>query len=246
MFIRTVVAAMSSMPLFTEMHAAVHAVVKACRVSELVRSGMTTEHTHIKEDTSPVTVADFAVQALVLHELAKAFPSDSFIGEETSTELRADSDHGSGLKDKVMAALQSYQLTEDQVLSAIDRGDSPGGASGRIWALDPIDGTKGFLRNDQYAIALGLIKDGRVEVGVLGCPNLVTPLGHGVIFYAARGAGAFSAALSNLSDNRPVHVSVQEKKRSERCERCVSNRATCYSKECHGAKDWEQRRRRAA
>ena len=39
-------------------------------------------------------------------------------------------------------------------------------------ALDPIDGTKGFLRNDQYAVALALIEDGKPVLGVLGCPNI--------------------------------------------------------------------------
>jgi len=38
--------------------------------------------------------------------------------------------------------------------------------------LDPIDGTKGFLRGEQYAVALGLIDDGEVVLGVLGCPEL--------------------------------------------------------------------------
>ena len=52
---------------------------------------------------------------------------------------------------------------------ALGSHDVPGG---RYWALDPIDGTKGFLRGDQYAIALALIDDGDVVLGVLGCPNL--------------------------------------------------------------------------
>ena len=58
------------------------------------------------------------------------------------------------------------------------------------WVLDPIDGTKGFLRGDQYAVALGLIEDGEVVLGVLGCPNLPRPDGgKGSIFVAAKGQG---------------------------------------------------------
>jgi heme-degrading monooxygenase HmoA len=34
-------------------------------------------------------------------------------------------------------------MTEQQVLDAIDKGNHDGGATGRFWALDPIDGTKG-------------------------------------------------------------------------------------------------------
>jgi len=38
--------------------------------------------------------------------------------------------------------------------------------------LDPIDGTKGFLRGGQYAVALALMADGRPQIGLLGCPEL--------------------------------------------------------------------------
>lgn len=34
-------------------------------------------------------------------------------------------------------------LTEEQVLEAIDRGNSEGGKNGRWWTCDPIDGTLG-------------------------------------------------------------------------------------------------------
>lgn len=86
--------------------------------------------------------------------------------------------------------------TEEDWLAAIDRGNSEGGPSGRHWALDPIDGTKGFLRGGQYAVCLGLIEDGEVVLGVMGCPNL--PLDpknkdgeKGALFVAVKGEGAF-------------------------------------------------------
>ena len=41
--------------------------------------------------------------------------------------------------------------------------------------LDPIDGTRGFVGMRQYAVCLGMLQDGEVALGVLGCPNL--PLG---------------------------------------------------------------------
>ena len=41
-----------------------------------------------KEDSSPVTIADFAVQALVIHCLSECFPSDKFIAEESSELLK--------------------------------------------------------------------------------------------------------------------------------------------------------------
>ncbi|XP_042478752.1 PAP-specific phosphatase HAL2-like isoform X2 [Macadamia integrifolia] len=62
-------------------------------------------------------------------------------------------------------------LGTKEVLEAINRCNSAGGPSGRHWVLDPVDGTLGFVRGDQYAVALALIEDGEVALGVLGCPN---------------------------------------------------------------------------
>lgn len=62
-------------------------------------------------------------------------------------------------------------LCTSEVLEAISRCNSSGGSTGRFWTLDPVDGTLGFIRGDQYAVALALIEDGEVVLGVLGCPN---------------------------------------------------------------------------
>ena len=42
----------------------------------------------------------------------------------------------------------------------------------RIWVLDPIDGTKGFMRGEHYCIALALLVNGKPTLSVMGCPNL--------------------------------------------------------------------------
>lgn len=70
-----------------------------------------------------------------------------------------------------------------------------------VWALDPIDGTKGFLRGGQYAVCLALLEDGVPVLGVMGTPNL--PLDYknpssekGVLFVTAKGAGAFQVCYT--------------------------------------------------
>lgn len=70
-----------------------------------------------------------------------------------------------------------------------------------MWALDPIDGTKGFLRGGQYAVCLALLEDGEPVLGVMGTPNL--PLDYnnpssskGVLFVTTKGAGAFQVSSS--------------------------------------------------
>jgi 3'-phosphoadenosine 5'-phosphosulfate (PAPS) 3'-phosphatase len=72
-----------------------------------------------------------------------------------------------------------------------------------IWALDPIDGTKGFLRGGQYAVCLALMVDGMVAVGAMGCPNLpidpANPDGmQGLLFSAVKGAGASVVSSSYI------------------------------------------------
>jgi 3'(2'), 5'-bisphosphate nucleotidase len=78
--------------------------------------------------------------------------------------------------------------------------------------LDPIDGTKGFLRGDQYAIALALVEQGQIQLGVLGCPALTLGSQSGVLLVAVRGMGTrlFPLSTPNLSfEDAPVLQVVQ-------------------------------------
>lgn len=71
-----------------------------------------------------------------------------------------------------------------------------------FWTLDPIDGTKGFLRGGQYAVCLALIVDGKVKIGVLACPNFPTIFNdslsnRGVLVYGISGGKAYQSTLSS-------------------------------------------------
>jgi 3'(2'), 5'-bisphosphate nucleotidase len=81
-----------------------------------------------------------------------------------------------------------------------------------MWVLDPIDGTAGFLCGGQYAICLALIVDGKVELGVIGCPNLpvnyFSPDGpRGCLFTAVRGQGAQEVRIQVAYTNSPFNRS---------------------------------------
>lgn len=101
-----------------------------------------------------------------------------------------------------LAVCKRNALTDDtpsilyRILSAIDAGSHVGGPKGRCWTIDPIDGTLGFLRKEQYAVCLALIVDGVVELGILACPNLgsesVGDESKGVLFLARKGEGSYS------------------------------------------------------
>jgi 3'(2'), 5'-bisphosphate nucleotidase len=182
--------------------AAVRGAVRACRA---VRAGLLPEQAVQKEDRSPVTVADFASQALISLALADALPVDPVIGEESSADLRGHA--GSPLAEAVLehVGAQRPEVDLDRICWALDRCNDAGGPSGRHWAVDPVDGTKGFLRNEQYAVALALIVDGQVALGVLGCPNLVVDPSDpasdaGCLFLAARDGGAWQLPLDDAGD----------------------------------------------
>ena len=189
-----------------------------------------------KDDKSPVTVGDFGAQALIISALRAHFPDDEIVAEEEADQLRSDAN----LRNTIWGFVKDTNLKQDAsneaiggpipsldaMLDLLDQGKSAGGRSGRIWTIDPIDGTKGFLRGGQYAVCVGLIVDGDVKVGVLGCPNLpisdseplTTDIGtnqtdregtHGVLFSAVLGKGAYSAPLADesLEQTHPIAMS---------------------------------------
>ena len=194
---------------------AIEAVVKACSLSRNVQNIMLDGDSISKQDRSPVTVADYGAQAVVSHELAARFPDIPLMGEEDSSQLTLPQNNG--IKNLVMEHVREINasLSEREILQAIDRGIYEGGASGRFWCLDPIDGTKGFLRREQYATALALIEDGEVELGVLGCPNLPGNLNDpgnsaGSLFMAVRGQGAHTARIDSHEEWNEIHVDDQK------------------------------------
>ena len=129
------------------------------------------------------------------------------MGEEDAQQLRADP----VIAEALARALDAVRPGIDAVTmaAALDRGRDAGGPGRRWWTLDPVDGTKGFLRGEQYAVALALVEDGEPRVAVLGCPNLPTGDGSAVgsLFVAERDAGAWEMPLDDpAATPRRIHV----------------------------------------
>ncbi|MDE0042972.1 MAG: 3'(2'),5'-bisphosphate nucleotidase, partial [Candidatus Poribacteria bacterium] len=148
-----------------------------------------------KADRSPVTVADFGSQALICSAIGDAFPRDCIVAEEDSDALRESPQLRSRVTDYVNRFAKG---SPEQICEWIDRGK--GEVNKRFWTLDPIDGTKGFLRRNQYAIALALIVEGEAKFGLLACPNLPQTwdkpaTGRGCLLVAAQGEGAYMYGL---------------------------------------------------
>ncbi len=76
-----------------------------------------------------------------------------------------------------------------------EEGLSQGAEGGAVWVIDPIDGTTNFAHHSPiFAVSIGLVLDGRPQVGVVEAPEM------GERFVAVRGQGA-------TLNGRPMRVS---------------------------------------
>ncbi|KAF2710615.1 carbohydrate phosphatase [Pleomassaria siparia CBS 279.74] len=206
-----------------------------------------------KADDSPVTIADFAAQAILISALHAVYPSDAFLGEESAAALRENK----GLAEQVwqlvlrasplsasetsdvqkqststpsVLATQSrltFPTSKADMLDLIDRGTGTETARGRVWVMDPVDGTATFMEGKQYAVCLCLLVDGVQQVAAIGAPNLkfdasssalilgqnihedlVDEEGHGVVLSAIKGHGTYVSSMhaSNLGERRRIDL----------------------------------------
>lgn len=182
--------------LESQLDLALDAVAQAATVCRHVQARLADYRAIAKDDHSPVTIADFASQAMVGAILRESLADVRLVAEESSAFLRdpAHAAHLAATRDALRDSGAWPDASEQDVLSAVDLGagepeyDSERG----FWTLDPIDGTKGFLRNEQYAVCLALVVKGRVRLGVLACPNLA-PGEQGQTSSLARGGSTYWA-----------------------------------------------------
>lgn len=158
--------------------AAVRDAVKLCRRVQ--------EHDLIAnaKDGEPVTIADYGAQALLGRALQTHYPDDAVVAEESSAqflELVTAEQRADVLA--ILAAILATAVTEAEVAAWLDFGK--GKSSRRTWVIDPIDGTRGFIARRHYAIACGLLVDGKAAEGIVAAPGYNK---KGALFYTRDGA----------------------------------------------------------
>lgn len=79
-----------------------------------------------KSDSSPVTIGDYSVQALVVGGLRAAFPTDQVVAEETSGVLRQDRAALAAVTEVVRRESANPALTEEELCGVLDHGTTPG------------------------------------------------------------------------------------------------------------------------
>jgi 3'(2'), 5'-bisphosphate nucleotidase len=116
-----------------------------------------------KDEGEPVTRADKEANAVIVAGLAREFPDDALLAEETP-------DDGSRLQ------------------------------KNRVWMVDPIDGTRDFIRGrDGFSVMIGLLESDRPALGVVW-----QPIGRR-LYFASRGEGAWLA--ENDAAPERIHTS---------------------------------------
>lgn len=139
-------------------NAMLDAAIEAVRAAEAVirRHYSRNLRVDLKEDRSPVTIADVESEQAIRKILEERFPEHGFYGEETGQE-HLDAEY--------------------------------------LWLVDPIDGTKSFVRRSPYfSTQIALMHRGELVLGVSNAPIF------GELAWAARGEGAWL-------DDEPVRVS---------------------------------------
>lgn len=168
--------------------------------------------TMLKTGDEPVTIADYGAQAVILQRISERAWGDGVYAEEHAAEFDQLADHMQRLHVvHHVGEVLGHTVSLDDVRRWLDYGRDL--ASSRIWAVDPIDGTKGFLRGDQFAVAIALLVDNVPSVAAMACPLLSLTPSHpegerGVIFVAALGQGATIEPLRGGAV-RPVRVSAR-------------------------------------
>jgi len=201
-----------------QLQVATEAVFVAMQITRSIQSEISGADTVTKSDRSPVTVADFASQALICGHLHSHFPSIPIVAEERSALLRETENFP--LVTRILESVRNRgelgKIDGKDLLNLIDLGGSSPGDT--FWTLDPIDGTKGFLRGEQFAIALALIDKGKVQIGILGCPNLTPGESEepgGCLVTAVRGEGAWIESPSSRRRTQ-CHVSTMTEAKNMR------------------------------
>ena len=192
-----------------EIRFAIKAARQAALLVKDIQAEMVTDAL-TKDDRSPVTIADFAAQALVAHLLKSTFPEDVLVGEENASVLREEEGQQTLQIITKYIKTRIQKLTKADVADLIDYGAKE--PVKRFWTVDPIDGTKGFLRGEQYAVALALIENNEVQIGVLACPNLTDGYkpeigGPGSLIVAQRGEGTWTTNLTGSLEFTQLKVS---------------------------------------
>lgn len=120
----------------------------------------------------------------ILDHYAREIVAEEKVGIDSFSEPVTAADRAAS---RIIVEGLAEAFPDDAILSE-EEVDVPSVRLGRerVWIIDPIDGTAGFVRKDgDFAVQIGLAEKGKAVVGVVLLPF------HRVTYYATSGGGAF-------------------------------------------------------
>ena len=137
--------------------------------------------------------------AIAMARQADLVTTDYFKSPELQVERKADNTPVTQADREAEAVIRRTlaEARPDDTVYAEELGRQE--SNGRRWIIDPIDGTKNYVRGvPVWATLIGLEVDHQMVVGVVSAPML------GTIWYAARGMGAYTVRQGEAP--QAIHV----------------------------------------
>ncbi len=158
-----------------------------------------------KSDGSFVTAVDVAVQVLTLEFLSRLDQSP-VLAEESADSLAAIPGGADIVMETVRALEPTADLRVEQLAGSLTRNPASGKEE-RFWILDPIDGTRSFVRGGHWCMCLALVERGAVEFAV----NALPTIGSGVVQCALRERGSYEQELPMTGPTGWTRLTVAER-----------------------------------
>lgn len=158
-----------------------------------------------KAEQEPVTLADYGSQAILGRAISRAFPADAVLAEEQGSQfIELVSETNRAAVAQLVGEVLGERVTEADIVRWLDYGQER--AAERVWVIDPIDGTKGFLALRSYVVAVGVLVNGMPVAGVIGAPTYPSSDRQGMLFHAQSGV----AYQQPMNGGAPRRIRVSE------------------------------------
>ena len=176
-----------------------------------------------KELDAAIALALDAGSAILKH-YALDIISENKVGIDNRSEPVTEADREAS---RLIVAGLSEVFPHDAILSEEEIDEAEGRLSrDRVWIIDPIDGTAGFIKKDgDFAVQIGLAVNGEAVLGVVYLPA------HQTLYFASKGNGTFVAVngaepvrlrVSDKTDLNQINIAVSRDHRSPKMSRIVS------------------------
>ena len=171
-------------------------------------------HSHLDEVVSIARAAG--------EEIMKVYATDFDVAYKGENDPVTDADQRANelIVSRLRAAFPGDGIVAEE---SADKSDALGG--GRVWYVDPLDGTKEFVaKNGEFAVMIGLSIDGEAQAGVVYQPvkNKVWAGVVGEGAYLLEGDARRELRVSDVSDPKDLKLVVSRSHRAASTDELVS------------------------